>query len=228
MKKALIIDDEASIRKFLRVSLEAHQFQVREAATGHEGIQETLNSRPEVIILDLGLPDQNGLDVIRAIREWSTTPIIVLTVQDREEDKISALDLGADDYLTKPFSVPELLARIRVALRHNLPKNENSKITLGELEIDLLAHLVKVSGQTIKLTATEYEILKLLAKNAGRVVTHRQLLKTIWGPNAVEHTQYLRVYLGQIRKKLQINESLADFIQTEAGVGYRLLRPETE
>ena len=221
--KILVIEDEPSVCKFLRVSLEANQYEMLEAKTANEGLQMAASSRPELLILDLGLPDVSGLDVIRRVREWSKIPIIVLTVLDSEDDKVAALDAGADDYLTKPFSVPELLARIRVGLRHAHPEEEAPVFRNGPLEIDRAGHTVKVSGQLIKLTATEYEILKVLAKYVGKVVTHRMLLKEVWGPNSVEHTQYLRVYLGQIRKKLRLDEEMPELISTESGVGYRML-----
>ncbi len=222
--KILVIDDEASIRKFLRVSLEANQYEVLEAGTAREGVSAANTLRPELIILDLGLPDMRGLDVIKIIREWSKLPIIVLTVQDAEEEKISALDSGADDYLTKPFSVPELLARIRVALRHSRPEEQTPLFQSGPFEIDRAGRIVRVDGHVIKLTATEYEILRVLVQHAGRVVTHRMLLKEVWGPNSVEHTQYLRVYLGQIRKKLHVSDKVPELIATEPGVGYRFIQ----
>lgn len=222
-KKILIIDDESSIRKFIRISLEAKGFEVCEAESARRGVQELAQSKPDLVILDLGLPDQNGLEVIREIRTWSKVPVIVLTVQDAEEDKVQALDNGADDYVTKPFGVPELMARIRVALRHSESPSSEAVFKSGAFEMDFESHVVRVLGEEVKLTATEYSLLGVLVKNAGKVITHRMLLKEVWGPNAVEHTQYLRVYLGQIRKKLQTKESLPEFISTEAGVGYRFL-----
>lgn len=221
--KILVVDDEPSIVKLLRVSLEAHGYAVQTATTGQEALQIAASTKPEVIILDLGLPDLHGLQVIERLREWSKTPIIVLTVQDSEEDKVQALDAGADDYLTKPFGVPELLARLRVALRHANPEVETPIFENGPLEIDRAGHVVKVAGKVIKLTATEYDILNVLARHAGKVVTHRVLLREVWGPNAVEHTQYLRVYLGQVRRKLAVDEQTPEFIVTESGVGYRLV-----
>lgn len=222
--KILVIDDEVSICKFLRVTLESNKFEVQDTNSGNDGLREIINYKPDLIILDLGLPDISGFEVLTKIREWSKTPIIVLTVQDSDEDKVKALDAGADDYLTKPFSVLELHARIRVALRHNNSnkQNESPVFKLGPLEIDYSAHAVKVDGETIKLTSTEYDIIKLLSQHVGKVVTHRMILKEIWGPNSIEHTQYLRVYLGQIRKKLKVNENTAELIVTESGVGYRM------
>jgi len=222
-KSVLVIDDEASIRKFLRISLEAQQFEVQEAVSGQLGIQEVAGRKPDLVILDLGLTDMSGQDVIKKVREWSQVPIIVLTVQDSEDDKVQALDAGADDYLTKPFSVPELMARIRVALRHAQPAQQESVFKSGDFEMDFAGHIVKVEGREVKLTVTEFSLLQVLVKNAGKVVTHRMLLREVWGPNSVEHTQYLRVYMGQIRKKLQMNEDSPELIFTEAGVGYRFL-----
>lgn len=222
-KSILVVDDESSIRKFLRISLEAQQFEVHEAPSGLTGIQEVVNRKPDLVILDLGLTDMSGQEVIEKVREWSQVPIIVLTVQDSEEDKVQALDAGADDYLTKPFSVPELMARIRVALRHTQSVQQEAKFKSGSFEMDFVGHVVKLGGAEVKLTATEFSLLQVLVKNAGKVVTHRMLLKEVWGPNSVEHTQYLRVYMGQIRKKLQIDDEGPELIATEAGVGYRFL-----
>lgn len=223
LRRALIIDDEAAIRKLLRVTLEGNSYHVIESVDARQGMAAAASERPDIILLDLGLPDKNGLQVLQEIREWSKVPIIVLTVQDSDEDKIAALDGGADDYVTKPFSVPELLVRMRVALRHVNVNSEKPQITSGPLEVDLPGHLVKVSGQEIKLTATEFNIVRVLIKHKGKVVTHRMLLNEIWGPNSVEHTHYLRVYVGAVRKKLKVSESTPELITTEAGVGYRLL-----
>ena len=218
--KILLIEDEPAIRRLLKVSLEAQQFTVLEASSGKEGIELAAQKTPHLILLDLGLPDQSGLEVIRKIREWSPIPILILSVQDEESRKIEALDLGADDYLTKPFSVPELLARIRVALRHTKGAPTSPILSCGMIEMDLVAHTLKVEGNLIKLTTTEFEILRVLLKNSEKVVTHRQLLKEVWGPNSVEHTQYLRVYVAQVRKKLG---KASEQIETEAGIGYRLI-----
>jgi len=173
--------------------------------------------------LDLGLPDKNGIEVIKEVRQWSSTPIIVLTVVDRDQDKVEALDSGADDYITKPFSIPELLVRMRVALRHNAQNEQSPIFKCGSLEMDIAAHIIKISNHQIKLTATEFEILKVLLRYKGKVVTHRVLLNEVWGPNAVEHVHYLRVYLGNLRKKLKIEKTDPELIATEAGVGYRLI-----
>ncbi len=224
IKKILIVDDEVSIRKFLRLSLEEEGYRVIEAGNAKDGIHEIIASKPDAVILDLGLPDMDGLEIIRTVREWSAVTIIVLTVREDDQTKVAALDGGADDYITKPFSVPELMARIRVAERRaaTTPENELT-FKSGTLEVDFVAHIVKVSGQEIHLTATEYAILKLLIRHAGMVVTHRQILKEIWGPNAVEHTQYIRVYLGMLRKKIEPQPSSEKIIITETGVGYRLM-----
>lgn len=223
--KILVIDDEASIAKFVRHSLEANGFQVVEAATGHEGLQRIIEQRPDLVILDYGLPDILGIDVLKKIREWSKIPVIFLTVRDTDEDKVSALDSGADDYLTKPFSVPELLARVRVALRHALPAEDVPVFKAGYLEVDRAAHIVRVGGKEVKLTSTEYSLLAVLVVHAGKVVPHRIILNDVWGPNSVEHNHYLRVYFGQIRKKFESALAGAgDLISTESGVGYRLKR----
>jgi two-component system KDP operon response regulator KdpE len=223
VRKVLVIDDEISIRKLLRVSLEANSYQIIEAQNAQEGIQKIVEERPEIILLDLGLPDKNGLIVIKEIRQWSTIPLIVLTAVDNDQDKIEALDGGADDYITKPFSIPELLVRIRVALRHTSSPEQGPVFKSGPLEMDFAAHLVKVNDQLIKLTATEFDILKVLIRYKGKVVTHRLLLNEVWGPNSVEHVHYLRIYLGNLRKKLRSEGFGEELISTEAGVGYRLI-----
>jgi len=224
LKKIFVLDDEDSIRRFLRTSLEANDFEVMEAATGKEGTQRIMERKPDLILLDYGLPDISGLDVLKKIREWSKTPVIFLTVRDQDEDKVAALDNGADDYLTKPFSIPELLARIRVALRHAHPEEmEQPVFKTGNLEIDRIAHIVRIKKKEVKVTATEYALLCLLAKNAGKWMPHRTILKEIWGPNSVEHDHYLRVYFSQIRKKFErILAGSSHLIENDSGVGYRL------
>ncbi|KYG65448.1 DNA-binding response regulator [Bdellovibrio bacteriovorus] len=224
MKKVLVIDDEASIRKLLRVSLEGNGYHVDEASLGREGVSLVASLRPDIVLLDLGLPDVTGLEVLKEIRGWTRLPVIVLTVQDSDNDKVAALDGGADDYITKPFSLPELLVRMRVALRHSSTSAlEKSEFASGPLKMDLPGHVVTVYGEHVKLTSTEFNILKVLMRYKGKVVTHRMLLNEVWGPNSVEHTHYLRVYVGALRKKLKISEDTPDVIVTEAGVGYRLL-----
>jgi two-component system, OmpR family, KDP operon response regulator KdpE len=220
---ALIIDDEVQIRRLLRVNLEANGYRVLEAATGQEGIAQAAQWRPEVVILDLGLPDMDGVTVLKRLREWSRVPVVVLSVRDREEDKVAALDNGADDYVTKPFSTGELLARLRVAQRHAQPAGEVSVFRAGQLEVDLTARLVKLQGREVRLTATEYALLRLFIQHAGKVLTHRQLLREVWGPNAVEQTHYLRVYIAHLREKLEAEPARPRLIVTEPGIGYRLM-----
>lgn len=223
---ALVIDDELQIRRLLRVCLEANGYRVLEAATGAEGIAEAAQHPPDVVILDLGLPDMEGVAVLKRLREWSRVPVVVLSVRDREEDKIAALDNGADDYVTKPFSSGELLARLRVAQRHAAPSSETTVFRSGQLEVDLAARVVKVKGKEVKLTATEYSLLRLFAQHAGKVLTHRQILREVWGPNYVEQTHYLRVYLAHLREKLEANPAQPELLITEPGVGYRLVCKE--
>jgi two-component system KDP operon response regulator KdpE len=220
---ALVIDDEPQIRRLLRVTLEANGYSVAEAATGQEGIVQAAQSRPEIILLDLGLPDMDGVEVLRRIREWSRVPVIILSVRDREHDKIAALDAGADDFVTKPFSSGELLARLRTSLRRSQPQSASAVFRAGNLEVDLAARLVRKHGQEVKLTPTEYALLRLLVVHAGKVLTHRQLLTEVWGPNAVEQTQYLRVHIAHLREKLEDSAAQPRFIVTEPGVGYRAL-----
>jgi two-component system KDP operon response regulator KdpE len=224
----LIIDDEAQIRRFLRVSLEAAGYRVVEAATGQDGIVQAAMSHPSVVILDLGLPDISGNEVLVKIREWSTVPVIVLSVQDGEQEKILALDAGADDYVTKPFSMGELMARLRVVFRHAQPVQESQAFRNGHLDVDLVHRLVKINDQPVKLTATEYNLLMLFIKHAGKVLTHRQILKEVWGPHTVEQTQYLRVYMAQLRKKLEIDPNQPQLFLTESGVGYRMALVEEQ
>lgn len=220
---ALVIDDEPQIRRLLRVTLEANGYRVFDAATGQEGMTLAAQRLPDIILLDLGLPDLEGITVLRRLREWSQVPIIILTVRDREEDKIAALDAGADDYVTKPFSTGELLARARVALRHAKPETDTAIFRSGPLEVDFSARVVKVGGKEVKLTATEYSLLRLFARHAGKVLTHRQILREVWGPNYVEQTHYLRVYMAHLRDKLEADSAKPAMFMTEPGVGYRLV-----
>lgn len=224
--RILVIDDEYQIRRMLSVALTAHGYALAEAPSGKEGLNQALIFHPDVVILDLGLPDLDGIDVIKQIREWSQVPVIVLSVRERESDKIGALDAGADDYLTKPFSMGELLARIRVALRRSTKTEEDPVLSFEDLTVDLARRLVLLRGNELKLTPTEYEILKHLTLHAGRVVTHRQLLRAVWGPNFQEETHYLRVYVGQLRRKIEDNPTQPHFIVTEPGVGYRFMSDE--
>lgn len=219
----LIIDDEPQIRRFLKISLEAYEYSVKEAENGAEGYRAFFDYRPDLIILDLELPDTNGLELLKKIREVSTVPIIILTVNSGEDDKINLLDNGADDYLTKPFSVGELNARIKVALRHSFKTTNSDAYIKNGLYIDFTKRVVKKNDIEVKLTPTEYTILSILVKNSGKVVTQTSLLKEIWGPNMTEETQYLRIYILQLRKKLEEDSSNPKLIITEPGVGYRLI-----
>lgn len=220
---ALIIDDEVQIRRLLRVTLEANGYRVLEAATGQEGLVEAAQRHPDVIILDLGLPDMEGVTVLHRLREWSKAPVVVLSVRDREEDKIAALDSGADDFVTKPFGTGELLARLRVAQRHAHPEPESTLFVAGNLEVDLVARVVKASGKEVKLTSTEYSLLRLFIRHAGKVLTHHQILREVWGPTYTEQTHYLRVYMAHLREKLEKQPDRPELFITEPGVGYRLV-----
>jgi two-component system KDP operon response regulator KdpE len=219
----LVIDDEVQIRRLLRVTLEANGYRVLEAATGGDGIVEAAQRKPDAIVLDLGLPDLDGLVALKRLREWSRVPVLILTVRDADDEKVAALDSGADDYVTKPFSTAELLARLRVALRHAQPLPENAVFRSGDLEVDLASRQITVRGKQVKLTPTEYAFLRLLVRNAGRVVTQRQILTEVWGPKAVEQTHYLRVYAAHLREKLERDPARPELILTEPGVGYRLI-----
>ena len=222
-KKTLIIDDELQIRRFLRVALEANGYHVLEAPTGKEGIYKAATDRPDAIVLDLGLPDMDGSAVLKQVREWSTVPVIILSVRDDEKGKVAALDAGADDYVIKPFGVNELIARLRVALRRGREgADEVKEFKNGDLFVDLVNRIVKVAGTPVKLTATEYSLLIQFVKNAGKVLTHRHLMKEIWGPYREDETQYLRVYVAALRKKLEADPSRPKLFITESGVGYRM------
>jgi two-component system KDP operon response regulator KdpE len=219
--KILVIDDELEIRRMLKVALGPHGFSIIEAETGGEGLEKAAFARPELIILDMGLPDMDGLQVVEGLREWSNTPIIILSVREQESEKVAALDAGANDYVTKPFSMAELMARIRAALRALVPGQNVPIIRIIDLEMDLAKRLTTVRGQEVKLTPTEYELLKFLVVNNGKVITHKQLLDHIWGSEWRPDPQYLRVYIGQLRKKIESNPSNPEYIITEPGVGYR-------
>jgi len=220
---ALVIDAEPQIRRLLRVTLEANGYDVVEAATGAEGIVQAAQCRPNIILLDLGLPDMDGLAVLKRLREWSHLPVIILSVRDREHEKTAALDAGADDYVTKPFGSSELLARLRVALRHSEKHAEEPIFKSGPLLVDLADRRVTVDGREIALTATEYNLLRLLVRHAGKVLTHRFLLREVWGPNAENQNHYLRVYIARLREKLSAGPGHPDIFITEPGIGYRLL-----
>jgi two-component system KDP operon response regulator KdpE len=223
---AFIIDDEVQIRRLLRVVLESENYRVREAKTGQEGLAEIAARRPDVVLLDLGLPDMDGVAVLKRLREWSETPVLVLTVRDDEQEKVAALDAGAEDYVTKPFSTPELLARLRAAQRKTRPAEEISVFKHGDLVIDLTSHVVTRAGREIKLTATEYALLRLFVRHPGRVLTHRYILREIWGPKSEEHRQYLRVYVTHLRQKIESDPAKPALITTEQGIGYRFVSPD--
>ncbi|HEY3342368.1 MAG TPA: response regulator [Anaerolineae bacterium] len=221
----LVIEDEPQIRRFLRATLTSHGYKMVEAATAQEGLAQATSRLPDLVILDLGLPDMDGVEVARRLREWSTAPIVVLSVRDRENDKIAALDAGADDYLTKPFGVGELLARIRVAMRHTAQISQEPGDPIfktGDLQVDLARRQVLLNGGEIHLTPIEYKLLAVLVHHAEKVVTHQQLLKEVWGPACTTETHYLRVYMGQLRRKLEADSARPRYLITEPGVGYRL------
>ena len=218
---ALIVDDEPQIRRLLRVVLEGENYQAHEAENGQQGLTEIANRRPAVILLDLGLPDMDGLEVLKRLREWSEAPVIVLTVRDDVQEKVAALDAGADDYVTKPFSTPELLARLRAAQRKTRPEEEISVFKNGDLVVDLTARVVTRAGREIKLSATEYALLRLFVRHSGRVLTHRYILREIWGPKSEEHRQYLRVYVTHLRQKIESDPAKPLLIKTAPGIGYR-------
>jgi two-component system KDP operon response regulator KdpE len=223
----LVIEDDPQMRRFLRVSLVNSGYRLLEAETARDGLALSTTKTPDLILLDLGLPDEDGHAVTRRVREWATTPIVVISARGQEQDKIRALDAGADDYVTKPFGVGELLARIRVALRHAANAGTTgSQFSLGELKVDFTRRQVTVGEKEVHLTPIEYKLLGMLIKHGGRVVTHRQLLREVWGPNSTEHTQYLRVYMGHLRHKLERNPGRPVYLLTEPGVGYRLKTPD--
>jgi two-component system KDP operon response regulator KdpE len=221
----LLIEDEPQMRRFLRVTLQNHGYRLIEVPSGKEGLIQATTRNPDVVLLDLGLPDMDGLEVTKSLREWSEVPIIVISAREQEEDKIRALDAGADDYLTKPFGAGELLARIRVALRHKILLQTTQKdpvFILDSLKVDLAARQVFVNEKEIHLTPIEYRLLAVLIKNAGKVITHSHLLKEVWGPVYGSQTQYLRVYMTQLRRKLESNPAQPKFLINEPGIGYRL------
>jgi len=218
----VVIDDETQIRKILSIALTSAEYKVVEADNGKDGIVQVATNHPQLIILDLGLPDRDGLSVLKEVRTWSKIPVIILTVKNSEEDIVKALDMGADDYLTKPFNTSELLARIRANIRRSIQKQENSIFTNGDLTIDFSSRIVRKANDELKLTNTEYLLLSLMACNVDKVLTHRYILKEVWGPAAVENSQYLRVFIGQLRKKIENDFTKPKYIITESGVGYRM------
>ena len=221
----LVIDDEPQILRALRTILTEKQFQVTIANRGEEGLTLAAANEPDLVILDLGLPDMDGVEVCARLREWTQCPIIILSVRDSERDKVAALDQGADDYLTKPFGIEELLARVRVALRHSASRkgSQEKVVKAGLLTIDLAWHLVKRGEEEVKLTGTEFKLLAYLAANHGRVLTHQSILTNVWGPADADHTEYLRVYMRQLRKKLEEDPERPQYILTEPGIGYRFI-----
>jgi two-component system KDP operon response regulator KdpE len=228
--RILIIEDEPEIRRFLRASLAANQMQIIEAATAQDGLREATSHPPDVVLLDLGLPDISGFDVIAQLRGWSSVPIVVLSARGQESDKIAALDAGADDYLTKPFGVGELLARLRVALRHTASRDGDgpaARFEAGDLTVDLAKRQVHVAGEEVHLTPTEYRLLTALIKHAGKVITHRQLLREVWGPDSSQETHYLRVYVNQLRRKLGDDAAQPQLILTGPAIGYRFCEPRS-
>jgi two-component system KDP operon response regulator KdpE len=221
-QRVLVVDDENSIRRYLRTALTAQGFTVYEAASGEEAVNAVLNNRPDIIILDLGLPDFDGIEVTRRLREWSQTPIIILSVREAENDKIAALDAGADDYLTKPFGTGELMARMRVVMRRLAAKSDEPVLQVDSLKMDLSRRLVTVAEKEISLTPTEYDILRLLMQNAGKVLTHRQLLRQVWGTAYESEMHLLRVNISNLRRKIEPDPARPYYMVTESGVGYRL------
>jgi two-component system, OmpR family, KDP operon response regulator KdpE len=222
--EVLVIDDEVQIRRLLRFTLEEASYSMREAETGQMGLSEIAHRRPDAIILDLGLPDIPGIDVLRRLREWSPVPVLILSVFGQEKNKIAALDAGADDYLTKPFGSGELLARLRVLLRRVKSAEEGAApVQFGSVEVDLERRLVTKDRQPVKLTAREYALLRMFVVHRGKVLTHRQILSELWGPNAEGQTHYLRIYMMRLRQKLEVDPDVPQYFQTESGVGYRLL-----
>jgi two-component system, OmpR family, KDP operon response regulator KdpE len=221
--RVLVVDDEPAILRFLRPALVANEYEVATAGTVAEATKRIATEVPDIVVLDLGLPDGDGKDVIARVREWSDVPIVILSARDREAEKIEALDLGADDYVNKPFGVGELMARMRTALRHRLQRRaETPVVRVGELEIDNVRHRVTRAGEEVKLTPREFELLFFLARQAGRVVTHKQILTAVWGPAHTEDTQYLRVYIGHLRQKIEPNPDDPRVVVTEPGIGYRI------
>lgn len=222
----LVIDDEIQIRRLLEITLESNSFDVESAETARDGLRIAANHPPDLIILDLGLPDENGHSVLKKLREWYTKPVIILSVQSSEEDIVSALDNGANDYLVKPFRTGELLARIRSALRGMINEENNPVVDAGDLLIDLAARTVSKNNEPVKLTATEYKLISLLVQHEGKVLTHQYLLREVWGPGYIKQTQYLRVFIAQLRKKIETDANRPEHIVTESGVGYRFIANE--
>ncbi len=219
----LVIDDEIQIRRFLKIGLESRGYRVHEAETGEEGITRTVMVKPDVILLDLNLPDMNGIMVLKKIREWYRAPVIILTVRESENDKIELLDNGADDYITKPFVMGELLARVRAVLRRTKQETDEPVISYGDIVVDIAKRIVTVDGSPVRFTPLEYDLLKLFVKNPGKVLTHRQIMREVWGPGMESETNYLRVFIASIRKKIEKDPSRPRILVTEPAVGYRFV-----
>lgn len=221
--KILIVDDEPQMRKFLQVGLDVNQYATSEAASGQEAIKQCVSGKPDLVILDLGLPDEDGLDIITRIREWSKIPIVVLSVRGDESDKIEAFERGANDYVTKPFGMGELLARVKASLRDSIQQEyEEVVLTAGDLKVDLLKHLVTVRDKRVHLSPKEFKLLKVFMKHVGKVITHKQLIKEVWGEAYGDDNQYLRIYIRQLRRKLEFDPKLDKYIFSEPGIGYRM------
>jgi two-component system KDP operon response regulator KdpE len=225
---ALIVDDDKQIRRLLRIVLEEENYKVLESNGGRQALSDIALRKPDLVVLDLGLPDLPGLAVLQRLREWSHVPVLILSIRDGPEDKIAALDAGADDYVTKPFEAGELVARLRAIQRRARSEEDEPYFRAGSLAIDFTERTVTVNGENVKLTATEYALLKILAQHAGKVITHKQLLREVWGPNSEDHSQYLRVYMNHLRKKLEAVNSRDKLLRTESGIGYRLVLPRSE
>jgi len=222
MTRVVAVDDEVQIRRLLRISLGKHDFEVYEAATGEDGLRLVMGVKPDVVLLDLNLPDLDGREVLRSLREWSTIPVIVLSVRNEERDVVELLNAGADDYMTKPFNTGELVARINVALRHRAPEQGEGPFASGDLTVDVVNREVTLEGRALRLTPTEYALLRLFVRHAGKVLTHSQILREVWGPNAEHDSNNLRVYMAQLRKKIEKDPARPQLLLTEPGVGYRL------
>jgi two-component system KDP operon response regulator KdpE len=221
--RILVIDDEIQIRRLLEMTLESHQYKILLSETGGDGLRRAETDRPDLIILDLGLPDMDGLEVLKQLKSWTDRPVLILSVRSAEEDIVRCLDAGADDYLVKPFRTEELLARVRTAMRHRPTIHDSSLITIGGLEINTESRIVKRENLPLKLTVIEYSLLMLFVRNSGRVLTHRYILEQVWGPSFIDETQYTRVYVGQLRKKIEDDPAHPRIILTESGIGYRLV-----
>jgi two-component system KDP operon response regulator KdpE len=225
--RVLVVDDEPQIRRFLRLGLQSHGYAVSEAASAEAALRAAALERPDLVVLDIGLPDREGLDVLRALREWSRLPVIMLSVRSREDEKVQAFELGADDYVVKPFGMAELLARVKAALRHHVEREAPQPVfRVGGLEVDLVQRMVRVDGAEVRLSPKQYRLLQVLVTHAGKVVTHRQLLGEVWGAAHRDDVQYLRVFIRKLRSRIEADPAQPSYLLTELGVGYRLRTPE--